>query len=212
MPCECMTFSEQHAPDWDLFWTMWLCFVIPYSIGIFALWIFYTPVWGELGIAGVDATKKDHFARFRISPKYLYERVIQKQYAQGLLDKIQEMKDMLLEEGVHESAFADVGQLDRGVITALEINGSVDSLAGALFGVIDDDNSGFIDEKELQEGNDKTNDNWVDTAHSDMLATLRGYRKTQRDLTKSKPHTAAQFPPAGANFPACSVAVLQSWS
>ena len=96
---------------------------------------------------------------------------------------------VLLEEGVHESAFADVGQLDRGVITALEINGSVDSLAGALFGVIDDDNSGFIDEKELQECNDKTNDNWVDTAHSDMLATLRGYRKTQRDLTKSKPHT-----------------------
>ena len=116
--------------------------------------------------------------------------MIQKQYAQGLLDKIQEMKDMLLKEGVHESAFADVGQLDRGVITALEINGSVDSLAGALFGVIDDDNSGFIDEKELQECNDKTNDNWVDAAHSDILATLRGYRKTQRDLTQSKPHTA----------------------
>ena len=60
-----------------VFWPLATCiyFVIPYSIGIFALWIFYTPVWGELGIAGVDATKEDHFARFRISPKYLYERV-----------------------------------------------------------------------------------------------------------------------------------------
>jgi hypothetical protein len=35
------------------------------------LWLWYTPVWGELGVQGIDAQKEDHFATFRISNKHL---------------------------------------------------------------------------------------------------------------------------------------------
>ena len=42
----------QHGPDFTkpLFYGLWLAYVIPVCIGTLGLWMWYTPVWGELGV------------------------------------------------------------------------------------------------------------------------------------------------------------------
>ena len=200
VPCECMSVIEKYVPDFTspLFIGLWLAVVVPVCLGTFALWLLYTPVWGELGVQGVDAKAEGHFATFRISQKNLFERVLQKRYAVDLIRKISELKNLRIAEGAAEDSWRDVGEAgaigdtlgQHDVTEDGNMHDSVNSLAARLYGLIDEDNTGFIEDGALQRCNTQTSDSWVDEVHKNMMAEL----KTRRlGAERSSTETGKEF-------------------
>ena len=186
VPCECMSFIERYVPDFTnpLFGFLWLAFTVPVGLATCGLWLFYVPVWGELGVQGVDAQAEDHCATFRISEKNLFERVLQKPFAVGLIQRILEMQQKSLAQWPVESSRdppdeAAMRQRSSGTYDLTEednVYDSVDSLAGCLYGLLDKDDNGYIEYDALQRCDLETTDSWVDGIHTRMLAEVDARR------------------------------------
>jgi hypothetical protein len=86
VPCECLSIWQQHAPDWELFFYLWGIFSSPLLLLGLAMWMYYTPVFCELGLQGVNLKSRNHFATFRISPKDVYERIFDHVFGPGGVD------------------------------------------------------------------------------------------------------------------------------
>lgn len=165
-PCECVSALMQFAPDWPLFlFLVMICCVIcwPFTIGI---WIWYTPIWAELGVTGVNVRKKNHFARVRISPKHLYEMTYDESSAPELVDMLQKAVD---EAGGSDLLAVRIDELE-----------SAEFLVGRFFDLcLDEDGSGTMEFDEMQSSlqlmcsaDDQGKEMWVRQAHEQVVDAL----------------------------------------
>ena len=166
-------------------------------------WLFYSPVIAELGVMGVDLNswRGHHCAEFRISRKFLFERIFLPTFAKDVLNKISDAKEAI---GADESAATN--ELDirsrwqrLGLIPPppedkhkskspvepmmlLEDSTAAEELAETLFDLMDVKRLGCVSIDDLQAWNDahysqRSNKDWIHDAHQSMIQTFAEERK-----------------------------------
>ena len=173
-PCECVSTLMQFAPDLSLlFYIVVTCCCVGWPLCI-GLWIWYTPIWADFGVIGINPKQKNHFARVRISPKQLYEFTFDTESALELVTVVKKV----LALAVLAKADGDYGvDYDESSpeLVQLDVLASAEFLAGQFFDLcIDDDRSGYIDEGEITAHRhiEGAEGSWVAEVHNRTLEEL----------------------------------------